>query len=65
MIPAIGYMVGFYIITRMFSLLTRKPDGKESVITYILAGITILVAIFGLYVLFTSELNTIDLNSFR
>jgi hypothetical protein len=60
MIPAIGYMVACYIITRMFSLLTKKKDGNESTITNILAGVTIVVALFGIYVLVTGELSTLD-----
>ena len=64
MIPAIGFMVGFYIITRMLSLLIKRPDGSESPITNIFAGITILVALFGLYVLFTSDLSSMNFNSF-
>ena len=54
MIQAIGFMVGFYVITRMFSLLLKNKDGKESIITLVFAGITILVAFYGLYELFTA-----------
>jgi len=65
MIPAIGYMVAFYIITRMLSvLIPKKANGSESVITIIFAGITILVALFGIYVLFSGELSTFDFNDF-
>jgi len=63
MIPAIGYMVAFYIITKMFSLILKKDAAKESAITIVFAGITILVAIYGIYVLITSEfsLSSLDL----
>jgi len=63
MIPAIGYMVGAYIITRMFSLLLKNKEGKESVITIAFAIITILIAGFCMYVLFTGELNMADFSS--
>jgi hypothetical protein len=45
MIPDIGVMIGAYIFTKMFSLLTRK-ESKESVATKIFAVITILITIF-------------------
>jgi len=64
MIPAIGYMVAFYIITRMLSLLLGKKDGKESVVVIIFAVITVLVTLLGIYVLFTGELSSLDLSSF-
>jgi len=64
MIPAIGYMVAFYIITRMLSLLLGQKDGKESVVVIIFAAITVLVAILGIYVLFTGEISSLDLSSF-
>jgi len=65
MIPAIGYMVGFYIITRMLSMLIKKPDGKDNPITLIFAGITILVALFGLYALFSAEFGSLDFSNYR
>jgi hypothetical protein len=64
MIPAIGYMVAFYIITRMLSLLLGKKDGKESVVVLIFAVITVLVALFGIYVLFTGEISSLDLSNY-
>jgi biotin transporter BioY len=64
MIPAIGYMVAFYIITRMLSLLLGKKDGKESIVTILFAAITILVALLGIYVLFTGEISSLDLSGF-
>lgn len=44
MIPSIGIMVGFYIITRMISLLSRAGDRSEPGIVKLMAVITILVA---------------------
>ena len=64
MIPAIGYMVAFYIITRMLSLLLGKKDGKESVVVIVFAAITVLVALLGIYVLFTGEISSLDLSSY-
>ncbi|MFC2165901.1 hypothetical protein ACFLT2_13015 [Acidobacteriota bacterium] len=57
MIPAIGFMVGFYVITRMLSLLLRDKEGKESAVTLVFAGITILVALYGIYSLFTTGID--------
>lgn len=51
MIPSIGIMIGFYIITRMLSFLTRATQ-PEVVIVRIFAVITILVTVimmFGLW----------------
>ena len=64
MIPAIGYMVAFYIITRMLSLLLGQKDGKESVVVLIFAVITVLVALLGIYVLFTGEISSLDLSNY-
>lgn len=65
MIPAIGYMVAFYIITRMLMILIpKKADGSESVITVVFAAITIIVALLGIYVLFSGELDTLSMRDF-
>ena len=62
MIPAIGYMVGCYIITRMLSLIISKKDGKESPVVIIFAAITVVVALLAIYVLFTQEINLANLS---
>lgn len=46
MVAAIGLMIGFYIVTRMTSFLSRKGDREESRATKILAAITIIVTLF-------------------
>ncbi len=52
MIPAIGIMVGFYIITRMLDdILIGKKDGKPSSFVQILAALTVCAALYGLYTL--------------
>ena len=53
MIPAIGYMIASYVITRMLSMLIKGTDGKENAITLIFAGITILTALYCVYALFS------------
>jgi len=55
MIPTIGLMVGFYIVTRMISLATRKGDRAESDLVRVLAVITVLVAVWGMATLLTSS----------
>jgi len=46
-------MIGFYIITRMISLLMRKGERKENIVVYVFAVITILITIFVMYDLIT------------
>lgn len=59
MIPAIGIMVGFYIITRMLDeILIGKKDGKSSSVVQILAALTVLAALYGLYALVTTGFDT-------
>jgi len=43
MIPTIGIMIGFYIVTRMISLLLRKDARAEHILVKVFAIITILV----------------------
>lgn len=62
MIPSIGYMIGCYVLTRMLSLIIGKREGKESPVTIIFAAITIIVALYGMYVIFNSELDISGLN---
>lgn len=52
MIPAIGYMIGFYIITKMLELVDRK---NVRVTPKIFAVITIIVCLFSLAALFFAE----------
>ena len=62
MIPAIGIMVGFYIITRMLDeILIGKKDGKPSSFVQILAALTVLAAIYGLVTLVTTGFDTSSL----
>ena len=63
MIPAIGYMIGFYIITRMCQILFGQKDGRDSTVTFIFAAITILVAVLGLIGVFSSEMDI--MNAFK
>lgn len=65
MIPAIGYMIGFYIITKMLSLILGKHNGNERTLTIIFAAITIIVAVFSMFILFSSELKTLDSSLFQ
>ena len=45
MIPDIGIMIGFYIITKMVSFLTRSGVRKESLFVKSFSVLTILVTI--------------------
>jgi len=45
MIPAIGFMIGFYIVSKMVTLLTRKNERSESNIAKLFAAIALIVAI--------------------
>jgi hypothetical protein len=52
-IQVIGIMIAFYIITKMLHLLIDKSK-EASPITLISAGITLLIAAYGIYSLLTS-----------
>ena len=52
MIPDIGLIVGFYVLTRMVSFVTRKESRVESTLVKIMAVITILVTLTCLVDLF-------------
>ena len=54
MIPAIGLLIGAYVVTRMVSFLTRKGDREDSGVVKILALITVLVTVFCVFALLTS-----------
>lgn len=55
MIPLIGYMVGAYILTKMFSLVLKK-NSEESIITVVFAIITMVIVGIVMYLLFTTEI---------
>ena len=57
MIAEIGLMIGFYIITRMISILLRKGERQENAIVIVFAAITILITLFVVYDLFTRGAN--------
>jgi hypothetical protein len=52
MVPTIGIMIGFYIITRMASFLTRTGDRREQAIVQIFAVVTIIVTALAIVSLF-------------
>jgi hypothetical protein len=45
MFTVVGIMIGFYILTRMFSFLTRRGQRAEPIAVKILSGVTIMVTI--------------------
>jgi len=57
LIAEIGLMIGFYIITRMISILLRKGERQENAIVIVFAAITILITLFVVYDLFTRGAN--------
>lgn len=62
MIPEIGLMIGFYIITRMVSFILRKGERKESSAVVILAVITILITVIVIFDLWIKGTQGINLN---
>ncbi len=52
MIPEIGLMVGFYIITRTISFLTRKDLRAEPFVVKVFSAVTILITIIIMLSLF-------------
>ncbi|MFA5014722.1 MAG: hypothetical protein WC549_04175 [Actinomycetota bacterium] len=61
MIPAIGFMIGFYIITRMLSFILRKEPRNENLFIKIFSGITIIVVIACMILLWQSSMETASL----
>ena len=68
MIPAIGYMIGFYILTRMLSLLghsdVREMSGcqvkstpSECLGARIMAVVTIVITVLMMLILFSAEMD--------
>ena len=55
MIPAIGLMIGVYIIVKMLSFILRLGTIEENMVVKIFAGIAILITIYCIYALFTSS----------
>lgn len=54
MIAVIGIMIGFYIITRVLSFMSRKNDRQESTIVLILSFVTFVVCFLGIiYLIFS------------
>jgi hypothetical protein len=60
MIPMIGIMIGFYIITRMIELLARKGERTEPRIVAVFAVTTIVVAGYAIYSLATTGASLAD-----
>ncbi len=54
MIPAIGIMLGFYIMTRCISFFSRKGDRAESGVVLAFSAITIAVTIIVMIILLAS-----------
>ena len=46
MVPAIGVMIGLYIIIRMFSFILREGPPKENLFVKILCGLNIPITLF-------------------
>ena len=53
MLPAIGFIVGFGVITNMLSIGMRKNDRAEDPLVRGFAFFTIVITLFCLYVLWT------------
>ena len=52
MVPTIGIMIGFYIITRMSSFLTRSGERRENAVVQVFAVVTIIVTALAIMSLF-------------
>lgn len=60
MIPPIGIMIAFYIITRMLNLIIEKRK-ETGFLTMFFAILTILVAIYAIYALITGSTEASEL----
>ncbi len=56
MVPTIGIMIGWYIIARCLSLLTRVGERSENLLVKVFAGIAILVAMYSIFSLLLGSL---------
>ena len=61
MISLIGYMIGFYILTRMVAIVFPKGEAEKPVVQ-ILTVLTILVVILSLILFFTTGLKTVGVS---
>ena len=59
MLPSIGFMIGFYSITSMVSILSRSGRRSESGLVKLLAVVTILVTMGAMFVLLMKGLATL------
>ena len=59
MTSSIGFMIGFYSITSMVSILSRSGRRSESGLVKLLAVVTILVTIGAMFVLLMKGLATL------
>ena len=59
MLPSIGFMIGFYSITSMVSILSRSGRRSESGLVKLLAVVTIIVTIGAMFVLLMKGLATL------
>ncbi|OQX91181.1 MAG: hypothetical protein B6D57_00655, partial [Candidatus Coatesbacteria bacterium 4484_99] len=48
MIPMIGIMIGFYVLTRSISFISRKGDREEHIVVKVFSIITGIVSIIGM-----------------
>ena len=59
MLPSIGFMIGFYSITSMVSILSRSGRRSESGLVKLLALVTIIVTILAMASLMISGITSI------
>ena len=48
MIPMIGIMMGFYVLTRSISFISRKGEREEHIVVKVFSIITGIVSIIGM-----------------
>ena len=48
MIPMIGIMMGFYVLTRSISFISRKGEREEHIVVNVFSIITGIVSIIGM-----------------
>lgn len=51
MIPMIGIMIGFYVLTRSISFISRKGEREEHIVVKVFSIITAIVSIIGIMTL--------------
>lgn len=63
MIPTIGLMIGCYIIARSLDMINHSKGGEAPLVVNVMSAIAIIVAALGMFSLFTSGIDALNIIS--